>query len=73
MTTFTPVTPEWSPRDFADTRAAWEGPLPGRPEIRARVEAAAYRGRPSAIASARPVVGADPDGDDATIAGPDRR
>src|SRR5262249_11818790 len=25
MSTFTPVTPQWSPRDFADTRAAWEG------------------------------------------------
>ena len=49
MATFTPVTPQWSPRDFADTRAAWEGPLTGRPEIRARVEAAAYRGRPTAM------------------------
>jgi predicted Ser/Thr protein kinase len=49
MTTFTPVTPQWSPRDYADTRAAWEGPLTGRPEISARVEAAAYRGRPTSM------------------------
>ena len=23
---FAPVAPEWQPKDFADTRAAWEGP-----------------------------------------------
>jgi tRNA A-37 threonylcarbamoyl transferase component Bud32 len=43
---FTPVASEWSPRDFADARVAWEGPLPGRPEFRVRVEAASYRGLP---------------------------
>jgi serine/threonine-protein kinase len=43
---FAAVAPEWTPRDFADTRAAWEGPLSGRPDIRVRVEAAAFRGRP---------------------------
>jgi serine/threonine-protein kinase len=43
---FTPVATQWSPRDFADARAAWEGPLPGRSEFRIRVEAASYRGRP---------------------------
>jgi hypothetical protein len=43
---FTAVGSEWTPRDFADTRAAWEGPLAGRPDIRVRVEAAAHRGRP---------------------------
>jgi Protein kinase domain len=46
MATFAASTPEWTPRDFADTRAAWEGPMPGRSDIRLRVEAAAYRGRP---------------------------
>ena len=46
LASFTPVTPQWSPRDFADTRAAWEGPLTDHPEYRIRVEAAAYRGRP---------------------------
>jgi serine/threonine-protein kinase len=46
LAAFTPVTPRWSPRDFADTRAAWDGPMPDRPDIRLHVEAAAYRGRP---------------------------
>jgi hypothetical protein len=45
MAAFSPVTPQWAPRDFADTRAAWEGQLPERPDIRVRIEAAAYRGR----------------------------
>jgi hypothetical protein len=42
---FTRVTPEWSPKDFADARAAWEGPLPDAADLRLRIEAAAYRGR----------------------------
>ena len=46
---FTPVTPQWTPRDFADVRAAWNGPLVDHPEYRVRVEAAAYRGRPVAM------------------------
>jgi hypothetical protein len=49
MASFTSVTPQWSPRDFADVRAAWEGPLTGRPDLRVRVEAAAYRGRPTSM------------------------
>jgi hypothetical protein len=49
MSTFTPATPQWSPRDFADTRAAWEGPLTGHPDYNVRVEAAAYRGRPTSM------------------------
>src|SRR6185437_4997636 len=46
MTTFTPVTPEWTPRQYADTRAAWTGPLPGIPNQRLRIEGASYGGRP---------------------------
>jgi hypothetical protein len=46
MSTFTPTTPEWTPRGFADARAAWEGPLPDAPKFTVRIEAAAYRGRP---------------------------
>ena len=42
---FTPVMAEWTPRDFADTRAAWEGTLPDRPDIRVHVEAAAFHGQ----------------------------
>jgi Protein kinase domain len=49
MKAFAPVDPQWSPRDFADTRAAWEGPLTDHPEYRVRVEAAAYRGRPTSL------------------------
>jgi len=47
---FSSVAPRWTPRDFADTRAAWEGPLPDQPDLRVRVEAAAYRGRPVSFA-----------------------
>jgi hypothetical protein len=50
MATFVPATPQWTPRDYADTRAAWEGPMPGRSDIRLRVEAASYRGRPVSFA-----------------------
>jgi len=42
---FQSVTPEWSPKDFADVRAAWEGPSPDAPDVRLRVEAAAHNGR----------------------------
>ena len=43
---FVAVPSEWTPRDFADTRAAWKGPLTGNPDVEVRVEAAAYRGKP---------------------------
>ena len=43
---FVAVPSEWTPRDFADARAAWTGPLTGNPDIEVRVEAAAYRGKP---------------------------
>ena len=41
-----PTASSWTPPFFCDTRAAWEGTYPDRPEIPIRVEAAAYRGRP---------------------------
>jgi len=43
---FASAAPEWTPRDFADTRAAWTGPPPDRSDLSVRIEAAAYRGRP---------------------------
>jgi hypothetical protein len=46
---FSPVTPQWTPRVFADQRIAWEGPMRGHPDTKIRVEAAAYRGRPVAF------------------------
>ncbi len=44
---FRPVTSIWIPNVYGDRRAAWEGRLPGHPDIPLRVEAASYRGRPS--------------------------
>jgi hypothetical protein len=38
--------PKWAPPFNTDTRAAWEGTWPRRPDIPIRVEAAGYRGRP---------------------------
>ncbi len=43
---WTAVPPKWLPPTFADTRAAWTGKHPERPEISMRIEAAAFRGRP---------------------------
>ena len=43
---FARVTPLWTPPFFVDSRAAWEGHWPARPELGLRVEAASYRGRP---------------------------
>ena len=43
---FEEVEPRWTPPFYCDTRAAWEGSYPLRPEIPLRIEAAAYRGRP---------------------------
>jgi hypothetical protein len=40
------VEPRWTPSLYCDTRAAWEGSWPRRPDIALRIEAAAYRGRP---------------------------
>jgi serine/threonine-protein kinase len=42
---FAPSAPEWTPRDYADVRAAWEGPLGDPDSTRVRVEAGAYRGK----------------------------
>ena len=46
MSAFTSAEPEWTPALYADTRAAWTGPLPSIPGETLRVEAAAYRGKP---------------------------
>jgi eukaryotic-like serine/threonine-protein kinase len=43
---FTPVTPEWTPRMFADSRVAWTGPMPGIAGQTLRLEAGSYRGKP---------------------------
>jgi hypothetical protein len=41
-----PAAPRWAPPFFVDTRAAWTGTWPDRPDLPIRIEAAAYRGRP---------------------------
>jgi hypothetical protein len=43
---FTPATPKWLPPVFADATAAWEGPMPGRGDMRVRIEAASYKNHP---------------------------
>jgi hypothetical protein len=40
---FTPVPSQWLPPEFADVRAAWDGPLAGRAGERIRIEAASFR------------------------------
>jgi serine/threonine-protein kinase len=44
--TFTPTPPKWLPSAFADATAAWEGPVPGRADMRVRIEAASYKNQP---------------------------
>jgi len=51
---FQPATPQWTPRSYADQRAAWEGPMPGWPEQKLRLEGAAYRGRIVSFQSVNP-------------------
>jgi serine/threonine-protein kinase len=46
MSGFSAAEPEWTPPLFADTRAAWTGPVPNVPGETLRIEAAAYRGKP---------------------------
>ncbi len=46
LRSFKEVPPQWTPNTYADTRVAWEGPHPERPDLTMRVEVAAYRGRP---------------------------
>jgi len=45
VSTMTPAAPTYSPRAFADTRAAWTGPWPGLPDATLRVEAGSHLGR----------------------------
>jgi tRNA A-37 threonylcarbamoyl transferase component Bud32 len=49
LSQFSEVAPRWTPRIFAERRVAWEGPLPRRPDVTLRIEAASYRGRPAAF------------------------
>ena len=44
--TLTPAPPAWNPLVASDSRAAWEGTFDGQDDIRIRVEAAAFHGKP---------------------------
>jgi serine/threonine-protein kinase len=46
---FSSAASQWNPRDFADARAAFEGPLPTTPTTTVRVEGASYRDHPIAF------------------------
>ena len=46
MATFTSATPDWVPRNYADTRLAWTGSMPESPGVALRVEAASHRNIP---------------------------
>jgi len=45
LSQFKTAAPEWTPAVWSDTRAAWTGTAPGRPDVPLRVEAAAYGGK----------------------------
>ena len=51
---FKPVPSRWVPNTYADERRAWEGPMPGRPDITLRAEAASYKGKPAFFQLAGP-------------------
>jgi protein kinase-like protein len=53
MTAFQPAAPEWLPLSWGDARSAWTGTAP-HSSIPLRVEAAAYRGRPTFFVVAAP-------------------
>jgi len=44
---FTPTEPQWNPDMYCDQRAAWTGSYPDRPDEPIRIEAGAYRGKPT--------------------------
>jgi serine/threonine-protein kinase len=54
MGTFRPVPSTWVPNSYADERKAWEGPMPGRPDITLHADAASYRGQPAFFQIAGP-------------------
>ncbi len=45
--TLTSVEPQWTPNNYCDERAAWEGRFSTQPDILIRFEAGAYRGTPT--------------------------
>jgi hypothetical protein len=54
INTFKPVPSTWVPNTYADERKAWEGPMPGRPDVALHADAASYRGQPAFFQIAGP-------------------
>ncbi len=48
-TKLTASEPRWTPGNYCDERAAWEGYFPGQPDVPIRIEAGAYRGVPTSL------------------------
>jgi serine/threonine-protein kinase len=46
MSQFKPVEPEWTPLVATEIRAAWTGPYAGRSDLKVRIEAASFHGKP---------------------------
>jgi predicted Ser/Thr protein kinase len=44
---FSPTEPRWTPGNYCDERAAWEGRFPDQPDVPIRIEVGAYRGTPT--------------------------
>lgn len=47
LSKFTPTQPRWTPDNYCDERAAWEGYFPGQSDIPIRIEAGAVHGIPT--------------------------
>jgi len=47
LTKLTTAEPRWTPDNYCDERAAWEGHFPTQPDVPIRIEAGAYRGVPT--------------------------
>ncbi len=44
---FARTDPQWTPEKYCDERAAWEGHFAGQPSVSIRLEAGAFRGKPT--------------------------
>ncbi len=47
LTKLTAAEPRWTPNNYCDERAAWEGHFPTQPDVPIRIEAGAYRSTPT--------------------------
>lgn len=54
LTKLSTAEPRWTPDNYCDERAAWEGHFPDQPDVPMRFEAGAYRGTPTFFQIIRP-------------------